>query len=256
MTVTKLPLLFVLTFLLLVENGHAQSFPSPSGRVNDFAQVIAPAIQERLNALLAQVEAKTGAEIAVVTLQTIAPLDVEQYANELFTRWGIGKRKKDNGVLILLAITERKVRIEVGYGIEPILPDGRAGAIIREVIMPHFRRGQLGEGLYAGALEVGRVIANAEGVTLTAEGSRRNRPSSQRIPTELLLFFALPAAFFVLSSLANLRRPLRGGPGRHGFWVGGFPFGSYGGGGFGGSFGGFGGFGGGSSGGGGASGSW
>ena len=82
------------SLLAVAGGGYAQSFPSPAGRVTDLANVIESAAQERLEALLFQVEAKTKAEIAVVTLQSVSPLDVEQYANELFTRWGIGKRKK------------------------------------------------------------------------------------------------------------------------------------------------------------------
>lgn len=235
----------------------ATSFPTPRGFVTDTASVIPTEIGGRIEARLEELRSKTGAEVAIVTVPSIHPLTVEEYANELFARWGVGQKGKDNGVLILLALKERKVRIETGYGIEPILPDGKAGAIIREVMLPRFKQGALGEGLAAGAEAVAKIIAEAEGVTLS--GSRSAPPATGRqIPFEVVAFLILAGSFVFFFWL-----PTWLGSGRYRrnrlFWIGppmawGGGYGSgFGGGGF---TGGFSGFGGGGSGGGGASGSW
>lgn len=245
---------FVVMFLLPAVAHGAATLPTPQGFVTDTASVIPAEVARGIEARLEELRAKTGTEVAVVTVRSIAPLTVEEYANELFARWGIGQKGKDNGVLILLAVKERKVRIETGYGIEPILPDGKAGAIIREIMLPHFKRGTLGEGLAAGAEAVAEVVAQAEGITLS--WSPGPRPPNRSPPLDIagpLILLAFLGLFWALPFwLARLRHG--------GFFWGGTPMGwgggygsGFGGGGF---SGGFGGFGGGGSGGGGASGGW
>ena len=248
---------FVVMFLLPAVAHGAATLPTPQGFVTDTASVIPAEIARRIETQLEELRAKTGTEVAVVTVRSIAPLTVEEYANELFARWGIGQKGKDNGVLILLAVKERKVRIETGYGIEPILPDGKGGAIIREVMLPRFKQGALGEGLAAGAEAVADVIARAEGVTLS--GPRRDSSAPQpepRLGLVALLVFGLVFALvfgpvlWPRSRWNRRRRVFWAGPPL--MWGGGYGSG-FGGGGF---SGGFGGFGGGGSGGGGASGGW
>ena len=121
----------------------ATDLPKPIGAVNDFADVLTAAQEQALTDLVEGVEDATTAEIAVATVTTLDGMTVEEYANRLFAEWGIGQRDQDNGVLILVAPGEREMRIEVGYGLEEILPDGLAGQIVQETFLPRFRSGRL-----------------------------------------------------------------------------------------------------------------
>ena len=128
-------------FLLIVfwaTTLSAQEIPRPQGWVNDFASVISEPYRNKLQALIVELEEKTGAEITVVTMPSIAPDDEVSFARKLFDTWKPGKKGKDNGVLVLLAIKERRWRIETGYGVEGILPDGLCGAIGRTYMVPYF----------------------------------------------------------------------------------------------------------------------
>jgi uncharacterized protein len=238
-------------------------YPDYVGYVNDFADVIAPSHAENLTALCAELERKTTAQVAVVTMQSTYPLHVEPYAVNLFERWGIGQKGKDNGILILLAIEQRNVRIEVGYGLEGAVPDAEAGRIIRTQMIPSFRYDDYSTGLLKGTVAVVQAVAREYGVEIAAIGDlpRSVRPQ-QRNPAIPRCFGFL---FFIILFLILSRLIRRGGGGllpllllgamgtRYtSYWSGGSR------GGFGGGFGGggFGGFGGGMSGGGGATGSW
>jgi uncharacterized protein len=244
--------------------------------VNDFAGVLDAATQARLNALCQQVDQKAQAQIAVVTVKSVDGQDVVSYAVALYQKWGIGAKGKDRGVLILLATQDHKYWTTVGYGLEPILPDGKVGGFGREMV-PLLRSGD-----YAGAVtlitaRVASVIAQDAGVTLENQprlATPRQQPVSGRGPGGAALFFFL--LFIVVLILRTIFRG--GGSGRGGggsgflsglLWAmlfsnlgggrggsGGGGFGGGGFGGFGGGGGGFGGFGGGSTGGGGAGGSW
>jgi uncharacterized protein len=149
-------LVLVLAFLYPV---WAQTLvPQPQGRISDFAQVLDPTSKEKLNALAAEVAQQSTAEIAVVVVETTAPLTPKQYATELFNRWGVGKQGTDSGVLVLLAVADRRIEIETGYGVEGILPDGRVGEIIRTAMLPHFTRNAWGEGLIAGTQQLAQIL--------------------------------------------------------------------------------------------------
>ena len=139
-----------LVLAILVSAAAAQTFPKPVGRVNDFAGVLDPAAEQELDTLLATLENDTTSEIAVVTVDSLDQIPVEEYAHRLFNEWGIGQRGKDNGVLILVAPSVREMRIEVGYGLEGVLPDGLAGQIIREQFVSAFREGNDQSGIVAG----------------------------------------------------------------------------------------------------------
>jgi uncharacterized protein len=129
----------VLLLLLGLPAGAQAPLPAPQeGRVHDFAQVLEPATTAQLNALAAEVEQRTTAELAVVVVHTTAPLTPKEYVTALFHHWGVGKRGSDNGVMVLLAIHERRVEIETGYGVEGMLPDGAVGEIIRTAMSPSF----------------------------------------------------------------------------------------------------------------------
>ena len=240
----------------------AASLPELTQPVNDFARVIDSANAAAIDRMIRDLQAASGDIVVVATVSTIEPYgDIREYANKLFDNGGrgIGEKGKNNGLLILLALKERKVWIEVGYTLEEWVTDGFAGETSREYMVPAFRNGSYGEGLRAGAERViGRI---AQGRNVTIEGVRV--PRDTRRPTSIPLPVSIP--FLIFIALLVLSR-IGGGP-RRGFrtwagrgwsgWSSGVgPFGGgfgEGGGGFGG---GFGGFSGGSSGGGGGGGSW
>lgn len=159
---------------------HAQSsgsLPRPVGFVNDFAGVISTQDAARINEVAAEVQQKTGAQIAVVTVQSMAPYaTIEDFGIALAEAWGVGARGQDNGVLLILAAAERQIRIEVGYGLEGAIPDGRAGAIMDQAMVPEFRAGRFGGGFAAATQMVAQLIAaeyNVELASIGAAGSKR-----------------------------------------------------------------------------------
>ena len=134
------------------------TLPTPDGWVYDAAHVLDAATKAQLNALAADVEQQTSAEIAIVVVGTTAPQTPKQYVTALFNRWGVGKRGADNGVMILLAVRDRRIEIETGYGVEGILPDGKVGEIIRTAMLPHLRQQAWGVGLVAGMQRIALVL--------------------------------------------------------------------------------------------------
>lgn len=235
---------------LFVSRAYAISYPQTQGYVSDFAGIIDALTESRITSIAREIESKTSAQIAVVTIATLEGENIEYYANELFTQWKIGQKGKDNGLLILLAVKERKVWIETGYGLEPILPDGKCGQISREIMIPYFKQGDYANGLLSGTAAVSQVIAQDAGITVSGEmrqapipGTRRRKPTLLSRLFSIIIFFVLALLFI-----------------RHPFlfllFLSGPRYGGFGGGGFSGGSGGFGGFGGGMSGGGGGGGGW
>ncbi|MFH1428502.1 MAG: TPM domain-containing protein [Candidatus Margulisiibacteriota bacterium] len=256
--IRKTLLCWLILSYAIVSWGAAPSFPAQQGLVNDFAQVLQPQHNQQLSGILTELEQKTGAEVAVVTIKSIAPYDIETYTNDLFNNWGIGKKGKDNGALLLVALEEKKVRIETGYSIEGIITDGTAGAIIDKYILPFFRQNDYSQGIAMGASAIAMLIANYKGIELSGVPAIARNPYSRQnknARASNLIFFLVMCALFVIlgpSRFFNLLfwMFLLGGMGGRG------GYGSSYGGGFGGFGGGFGGFGGGMSGGGGASRGW
>ncbi len=231
------------------------------GYVNDFAGVLSAAGKESLTALCIEVDQKTKAQIAVVTVSSLEGESVEQFSLDLATKWGVGPKQDSRGVMILVATTDHKYRIEVGYGLEPILPDGKVGAFGREAV-PLLRQGDYDGAILLMTGRVAGVIADEQKATLDSLSGvppapqAGPEPIAQSRPNLLWIVFLLFFIFFPVLSLI-LRTLFGGVTGRRGGrWMGGGGFGggSWGGGGGGG--GGFGGFGGGSFGGGGSSGGW
>ncbi len=241
----------------------SQTFPKPAGFINDFAGVISREDREWMEATATEIRKQSGIEIAVATIDSIAPLSIEEYANDLASQWGIGQGKTDLGVLIILAMAERKVRIEVGYGLEGVLTDGTTGSIMDSAMIPDLKASRYGTGLRKGFEAVASVLAAEYGFTVSGVNPESDRYSQSEssggagIPFEVIVFliiffFGGGRIFWPLLFLSGRRR--------RGFYGGGFgSFHSSGGsrssgfGGFSGGGGGFGGFGGGGFGGGGAS---
>jgi uncharacterized protein len=256
--------LLIFLFLVSIPSTSAEKLKDihPAGYVTDLAHVITPDAKVRLESLCGELEQKTGAEMAIVTVLSLEGETVEQYGNELYKQLGVGSKKENRGVLLLVAPTERKYWTEVGYGLEPVINDARAGDAGR-LMRSYFLQGNYSAGVEAAAWQLAKYIADDRGVTLTAtppvRSVRRRDDNSPSFPIWPILILI----FIVVNILRALARSASGGGGRGGWWIGpmiGGMLGGGGGGGFGGSSsgggGGFGGFGGGSSGGGGAGGSW
>ncbi|MBV9572424.1 MAG: TPM domain-containing protein [Acidobacteriales bacterium] len=223
--------------------------------VNDFAHVLDQTAIAKLDNICQQVDQKAHAQIAIVTVNSLDGSDIESYAADLFKKWGVGGKSSNRGVLILLVPQEHKYRIEVGYGLEPILPDGKVGGFGREAV-PQLKQGDYSGAVSLMTLRVANVIAQDAGVSLT-DAEPPPEPiaaPAPGMPVGMVIFLAV---IFMILLFTRFGRMMLFGMllgGRGGFGGGGWSgSGGFGGGGGGG---GFGGFGGGSSGGGGASGSW
>ncbi|MBU1599687.1 TPM domain-containing protein [bacterium] len=250
---------YKLLFLLLITSFcHADvtSFPEPKGYVTDSAGILSFQDVSAITGIAEELERKTTAQLAVVTVKTTQPETIEDFSVKLFEKWKIGQKGKDNGILLLIASSDRKVRIETGYGIEGILPDATCKMIIENEMLPYFKRGEYSQGILSGASAIIAIVSEDYGTKV--EGSsmgrhRKDKPSP--IFWILTLLFAIPLIIAPMLGVSGRRRRCS----RHSFWglgSGGFSGGFSSFGGSGGFSGGFGGFGGGSSGGGGASGSW
>jgi len=252
---------FLAVLILLCSFGVAMAapkFPPLTGRVVDNANILSPQTEAELTQELAALETQTGRQLVVATLPDLQGYEIEDYGYQLLRTWGIGDKDRDDGVVLIVAPSERKVRIEVGYGLEPVLTDALSSLIINRAIIPAFKQGNLEQGVVDGTRAIIKQLSlpDDEAKAAAATQTQAARSSDGGIgPAAILVIFIV---FWLLSGVLGGRRrglwwllPLilnsssRGGGG--GGWSGG------GGGGFGG--GGFSG-GGGSGGGGGASGSW
>jgi uncharacterized protein len=232
----------------------------PQGYVSDFAGVIDAQSKAALEQYCAAVEEATGAQLALVTIDTLDNTPIEDFSNSLYRAWGVGKKGKNEGALLLLVVRDHKNRIEVGYGLEPVLTDGVVGSTLRDM-RPLLRQSNYGAALEQAAQVLGDKIAAEKGVTIQVAAPMA-RPSASSSGGR-----GFPIGLIVIVFILLFLFSRRGGGGGGGLlagmllgsvlgrggggWGGGGGFGGSGGGG-----GGFGGFGGGDSGGGGASSDW
>ena len=153
--------IFVLVPLCLFAQtvvAFASDFPEPEGFVNDFANILNPETKQTLEQQLVQLEEDSSIEISVVTAQSLEGTTIDDYAVRLFENWGIGKESEDNGILLLIYPNDRIMRIEVGYGLEPLLTDSKAGRIIRNIITPEFREENYDKGVTEGVTAIIKVV--------------------------------------------------------------------------------------------------
>jgi uncharacterized protein len=247
----------------------AQEFPKLTGRVVDAANILPPDVEARIEQRSAAIEKQTSAQVVVATVPSLQGYEIEDYGYRLGRAWGIGQKRGsevsggagtgDNGVILLVAPNDRKVRIEVGYGLEPVLTDALSAVIIQRAIIPEFRAGNMPAGVEAGfdaiarqvELPADQAVANVQQAEAAAAGASTGGIS---FGTLIFLLFLFLWIWMAIRRSRGGRRARRGGPiviwgpGTGGGWGGG-------GGGWGGGGGGFGG-GGGGFGGGGASGGW
>lgn len=258
----RLPIAILIVVLLASSAFAAPVWQQrPTGYVNDFAHVLDAKTVAQIENIAQQVDQKGKAQIAVVTIPSLEGSDIESYAVQLYKTWGIGYKGTDHGVLILLAVQDRRYRTEVGYGLEPILPDGKVGGFWREAV-PNLKAADYSGAILLVTTRIADVIAKDAGFEISTD--RTNLApiveEPQGIPAGAIIFLIIVVLIVLATPFGRALlwgMLLGGGMGRRGGYGGGsYRGGGWGGGGFGGGGGGFGGFGGGSSGGGGASGSW
>jgi len=250
-------LVFALFFFTTTHAGLAAKIPAtPANPVVDLAGIIDDAIETKINRYLRELEGKTTAQMAILTVKSLEGQTIEEFSLTVaHDQWKLGQKGKDNGVLLVVALNARKYRIEVGYGLEGVLPDSLVGGIGREYLVPYFKRGDYSTGIYAATLVIANKIASDAGVKISGMPAvQKTDPVKKRKGTSnpfgkiislvfflimLILFIKNPRSFLTLLLLSSMG-------GRRGHWGG--SGGGFGGGGFGGGGGGFGG--------GGASGGW
>ncbi len=251
--------------------------PRPSTHVADLAGVIDARVEAELDGWLTELEQKTTAQVIVLTVRTLGGMPIEQFCIEIAQRWQLGQKGKDNGVLICVAVEDRKYRFEIGYGLEGALPDSWCGTVGREYLRPYFRRGDFGGGLREATIAVVRKIAAEYGVEVSGvPAPRRNLEDNVSAQTVVVVLAILLIAFVLVARgsyvavrrmggrrsdfpawlAASIASEMLSGRRSRRTWGGssGWSGGSWGGGSWGGGS--FGGGGGGSFGGGGASGGW
>ena len=272
----------LLLLLVLALPAAAQDFPKLTGRVIDNANLLSPADEAELTGELEALEQRSSRQLVVATVPSLGGYEIEDYGYRLGRAWGIGQKEADNGAILLVAPNERRVRVEVGYGLEPILTDAFSNRVVEETVLPRFKAGDMPGGIKAGVdaliaqLQAPPEVAERAALEAAQAGAQQQQRQQARggsgfgaliVPGLIILFVLLSFGrrgggrryhgkrrrggvdpFVILWGLNELSRASRHGGGGGGF-------GGFGGGGGGGGFGGFSG-GGGSFGGGGASGSW
>ena len=233
--------------------GHSAGIPAlPAAPVVDLAGIIDNNAETKLNRYLQELEAKTGAQIAILTVISLEGQAIEEFSiNIAHNQWKLGQKGKDNGVLVVVALNDKKYRIEIGYGLEGLLPDSLVGSIGRQYLAPYFKRGDYSTGIYAAAVVMANEIARDAGVEISGlPAVEKAYPAHKRKKSPGILGKIFSLLFFVIMVILFIKNPRlflaylfissMGGRGSH--------WGGSGGGGFGGGGGGFGG--------GGASGGW
>lgn len=199
---------FILSFVVLVVALNAGAatgapkFPELTGRVVDNAGLLRPEDREWIEAELKALEEKSTDQVAVVTVPSLDGYTIEDYGYQLGRHWGLGEKGKDNGVLLIVAPNERKVRIEVGRRLEPLLTDTMSSVIIQNAILPSFRRGEFSDGIRAGVRDIKDVLlGDAEAVKQRAKSTRKD----EQFDTMALIFIAIWLAMFAFIIYANVR---------------------------------------------------
>src|SRR6185312_3231129 len=210
-TARALVLCGVITLAVLVSAEPIKQL-KPTGYVDDFAGVIDSQSRTAIEQLAAQVDHKANAQIAVVTIRSLDGKDIESFASDLYKQWGIGPKSSNRGVLILLAVQDRRYRAEVGYGLEPILPDGKVGGFGREAV-PFLRHNQYGAELRLITQRVAHTIAADAHVTL--EGAPAPTPvrnaGGEGVPGFLVVIFIFIALGIFFAAISAITRGGRGG---------------------------------------------
>lgn len=197
--------LFIFIFLLFSFSAYGEDeIPSFSGFVNDHAGVISDKDKEKIEITAKELQEKTGAEIALLTVDSYEPFgSIEEFSMAVAEKWKTGS-KKDEGVIIVLAMKERKIRIEIGYGLEGILPDGRVGMILDKLIIPYCRGGDFGPGLRRGVCRIAEIIGKDKGVELE-ENAKINNSCSEKLCMTIFSFIIFYIIFMTSLRIRKVR---------------------------------------------------
>lgn len=181
--------LCIVFLFFLICTASALDIPPLQGPVNDYARLFTPQELEALNSYLYAVDRKSDLQIAVLTIPSLEGENLEDYAIRVAERWEIGQKGKDSGVLLLVAAEDRKLRIEVGYGLEGLITDAQASRIIRSVIAPEFKRQRYGEGVLLGVKTITGLVLQDE--TLISQSMRQPDRQDSSVPLPALLLFII-----------------------------------------------------------------
>ena len=203
-------LLSVIAFTVSAALAQSLTFPELTGRVVDGAGILDAATREQLEKLSADLEAKTTDQLVVVTLKSLQGTSIEDYGYQLGRKWQIGQKDKNNGVILIVAPNERRVRIEVGYGLEPTLTDAISSVIIQGSILPRFRAGDFAGGVRRGAEDIAQVLSGDAKEIQERAAQRQSAPRGLSTGELIMLAFWIFVALMIIRSvIADMRR--RGG---------------------------------------------
>lgn len=211
-------LLGVVILLFLITAPALAIVPKPETDIYaaDYAGVLSPETRQEILKVNRVLYAKSGAQVAVVTVNSLEGMTVEEYALEVLRRWGVGSREKNNGVVILVAVEDRKARIEVGYGLEGAIPDGKAGRILREEMIPYFTRGDYDQGIILGFRRVVAEVAKEYGIR--PEELYQENPGAYQVKSgfsvEVIgaIFVVVLILVFILAAMLRPKRYYYDGP--------------------------------------------
>ena len=185
MSTKKSVFIFFTAALLFIQNAFSLEVPAMNGRVNDYAKILNSSQEREISEYLEKLENSTGIQIAVLTINSLKGENLEDFSIRTVEKWKLGDKKEDNGALLLVSFAERKIRIEVGYGLEPLLTDTKCGMIIRNIIAPAFRNGNYAAGIYSAVRTMGAI---ASGNAPLAEKAVSNAEDSDDLAS---LFYGL-----------------------------------------------------------------
>ncbi len=197
-------------FGLTTGRARAQDFPDPLGWVSDFAGILSADTISQLENRLSILEKDTSAEVAVVTIDSLDGYSIEEYAAGLFQNWSIGKKDKDNGVLLILSPNTSDIRIEVGYGLESVITDGRAGRIIDNEVLPYLRRGDFDKGIEVGVLTIEGYVRDGTPPSIVEENPAQSILGGFKLPLYTLVILGI-ISMYMLGFMARTRSIWLGG---------------------------------------------
>lgn len=209
------PLAFLVVLFLAAAAFAAPTFPPLSGRVVDQAGILSPAAEQKLTDELATLEKQTGRQLVVATLSSLQGYEIEDYGYQLGRAWGIGEKDRNTGALLIVAPNERKVRIEVGYGLEPVLTDALSSVIIQSAILPRFKAGDMEGGIVAGtdALVKQLSLPDGEARAQVAQAADAERQDDGGGVPVVAIFIIFIVAIMILRGMFGRRRHRRSGLG-------------------------------------------
>jgi uncharacterized protein len=202
-------LAIVLVVLAVLPSG-AQDYPQPEGYVNDFANILSENAKSSLEARLSLLEKETSAEVAFVSVETLGNTTLEEYAAGLFQDWGIGKKGKDNGVLFLVSLLEGDLRIEVGYGLESIITDGRAGRILDQDVVPFLDKGEIDQAIENGLIAIENYIRDGAPPSIVEENPIEQFIHGFGLPMYTLVILGI-CSIYILGFMARTKSIWLGG---------------------------------------------